>query len=106
MHIILIQGEQRALYKPLIWKLGINPDKPSLKIKKNKIETANSVSLGRNPSFWTGLLSLLTFQSQVTFNYPMTQRAGQPASQLDCLPGPTWSHGRREQTLRTGALTL
>lgn len=106
MHIILMQAEQWPLYKPLIRKLGINPDKPRLKIKKGRIETANRVSFGWNPSFWTGLLSLLTFQSQVTFNYPMTQRAGQPASRLDCLPGPTWSRGRREQTLRTGALTL
>lgn len=90
VHFMLIQDEQPTLFKPLVRKRRTNPAKSSLQIQKKKqkgkIETASSSSFDQNPSFWTGLLSLLTFQSQVAFNYPMTQRAGQPASQLDCLP--------------------
>lgn len=61
--------------------------------KKCANGSTRSVNLTLNLSFGLGSVSELTLQSQVTFNYHYDS-----FSQLACLPGPTWSHSRTEQT--------
>ena len=78
-------------------KLGQCLNQPGL-FKKWANGSSSSVSLGLNSSLdWAGYQSW-PYSPQSHLITTMTQRAGRPASQLACLPGPTRSHSGTEQT--------